>query len=137
MWQGKCVQAVIAQQLDQVRQGQSPTLERLSQSLRQRMQRDWQFSERRRFREEPAAVGKLGVTLFAHEYDEIPSETRLELLVEQAVRMLVCYHRWAEGEGGLLERVRAADRIWIEPPAWGADAPEFRLGKVQVITKVD
>jgi hypothetical protein len=137
MWQGECVHAVIAEHLDQVRQGQSPTLDRLTQSLRQRMQRDWLFSEKRRFREEPASVGKFGVALFEHEYDELPPETQLEALIERAVRMLGCYFLWATGKSGLLENVRMADRIWIEPPAWGTDAPGFMVGKVQVITKVD
>ena len=137
MWQGECVHSVIAEHLDRVRQGQSPTLDRLTQSLRQRMQRDWLFSEKRRFREEPASVGKYGVALFEHEYDELPPETQLEALIEKAVRMLGCYFLWATGESGLLEKVKTADRIWIEPPAWGTDAPGFMVGKVQVITKVD
>jgi len=137
MWQGECVHAVIAEHLDRVRRGQPPTLDELSQSLRQRMQRDWFFSEKRRFREEPASVGKFGVALFEHEYDELAPETQLEPLVEKATRMLGCYHRWAVGDSGLLEKVKVADRIWIEPPAWGADAPGFMVGKVQVITKVD
>ncbi len=51
------------------------------------MQREWQFSEKRRFREEPAAVGKTGVALFEHEYDEVPPEASVEALIEKAAKM--------------------------------------------------
>lgn len=137
MWQGECVHLVIAEYLNQVRQRHSPTLENLVGSLRQRMQREWQFSEKRRFREEPAAVGKTGVALFEHEYDELPPETSVEALIEKAVKLTGTFYAWAEGESGLAEKVRTADRIWIEPPAWGIEAPGFMTNNVQVITKVD
>ena len=136
MWQGECVHLVIAEYLNQVRQRKLPTLDSLVLSLRQRMQREWQFSEKRRFREEPAAVGKTGVALFEHEYDEMPPETKLEVLIEKAIKMLQTFYTWA-GASGLAEQVRTADRIWIEPPAWGAEAPGFMVDDVQVITKVD
>ena len=137
MWQGECVHLVIAEYLNQVRQRHSPALESLVQSLRQRMQREWQFSEKRRFREEPAAVGKTGVALFEHEYDEMPPETSVEALIEKAAKITGTFYAWAEGESGLAEKVRTADRIWIEPPAWGVEAPGFMTNNVQVITKVD
>jgi len=136
MWQGECVHLVIAEYLNQVRQRKLPTLDSLVLSLRQRMQREWQFSEKRRFREEPAGVGKTGVALFEHEYDEMPPETRVEVLIEKAIKMLQTFYAWA-GASGLAEQVRTADRIWIEPPAWGAEAPGFMADDVQVITKVD
>lgn len=137
MWQGECVHLVIAEYLNQVRQGQSPSVDNLVQSLRQRMLREWQFSEKRRFREEPALVGKLGVALYEHEYDEMPPETNFETLIEKAIKMLQTFYAWAEGGSGFAKQVRTADRIWIEPPAWGAEAPGFMVENVQVITKVD
>ena len=48
--------------------------------------------EKRRFREEPAAVGKTGVALFEHEYDEMPPETRVEVLIEKAIKMLQIFY---------------------------------------------
>lgn len=137
MWQGECVHVVIAEYLNQVRQRQSPPITSLVESLQQRMQREWLFSEKRRFREEPAAVGKSGVALFEHEYDEVPPDTKVELLVEKATRMLQTFYTWAEGPTHLAEKVQTADSFWIEPPAWGAEAPGFMVGDVQVITKVD
>lgn len=137
MWQGECVHAAIADYVNQTRKRNSPTFDSITRSLREQMQRDWQFSEKRRFREEPVAIGKFGVALFEHEYDEIPPETQMETLIEKAVRMLACFFTWAESESGLVERIKTADRIWIEPPAWGVDAPGFMVGDVQVITKVD
>lgn len=137
MWQGECVHAVIAEYLGHTRQRKARTLDYYTKSLRQIMQRDWQFSEKRRFREEPASVGKVGTALFEHEYDEVPPEMQVEVLIERASRMLGCFFTWADGEGDLIGRLKTADRIWIEPPAWGADAPGFMVGNVQVITKVD
>jgi hypothetical protein len=137
MWQGECVHLVIAEYLNQVRQQKSSAINGLVESLRQRMQREWQFSEKRRFREEPASVGKSGVALFEHEYDEVPPETRIDGLIERATKMLQTFYAWAEGASKLAEHVRTADRIWIEPPAWGAEAPGFMVDDVQVITKVD
>lgn len=137
MWQGECVHLVIGEYLDQVRQRQSPTLSGLIQSLHQRMQREWLFSEKRRFREEPSAIGKSGVALFEHEYDEVPPETVIENLMEKAAGMMRTFYAWAEGESGLIQKVQSADRIWIEPAAWGVEAPGFMVGDVQVITKVD
>jgi hypothetical protein len=137
MWQGECVHLVIAEYLNQVHRKQAPKLDNLLLSLHQRMQREWDFSEKRRFREEPTAVGKTGVALFEHEYDEVPPETSVEALIEKAAKMIRAFYSWAEGESGLAEKVRTADRIWIEPPAWGIEAPGFMAGNVQVITKVD
>jgi len=71
---------------------------------RQRMQREWQFSEKRRFREEPAAVGKTGVALFEHEYDEMPPETKVEVLIEKAIKMLQTFYAWLKVRVGLPNR---------------------------------
>jgi hypothetical protein len=101
------------------------------------MSREWAFSERGGYSSDPYAIGKTGVALFEHEYAEIPAETNLKESVDRALEMLACFFSWVKGSGDFVEKVRTADRIWIEPPAWGVDAPGFMIGEVQVITKVD
>lgn len=137
MWQGECVHEAIAQYLAQLQQGAELQFEQIAKSLRQRMLRDWQFSESRRFREEPAAVGRFGAALFEHEYDEVPLETQVGELVEEACGLLFSFLKWSKEHPEFLTDFKNAKRRWIEPPPWGAGAPGYMVDDIQVITKVD
>ena len=137
MWQGECVHEAIADFLSQIQKGKGMRLEELGLILQQRMLRDWKFSEKRQFREEPGAVGRFGVALFEHEYDEVPPETRIADLITDASKMLNAFYQWAQGHPTFLSDFRSAKRRWIEPPPWGDGAPGFAVGRVQAVTKVD
>jgi hypothetical protein len=137
MWQGECVHEAIAGYLAQVQQGKAPSYESLALNLRQRMNRDWQFSENRQFRAEPTSIGRFGTALFEHEYDEVPPDTQINEIVNGATAMLLRFHNWANAHPSFLNDFKAAKRRWIEPPPWGAGAPGFMVGDVQAITKVD
>src|SRR5439155_19727794 len=77
MWRGECVHEAIAAFLTQIQDGKTVQFNQLALGLRQRMTRDWSFSENRQFREEPTSIGRFGAALFEHEYDEIPLDTQL------------------------------------------------------------
>ena len=137
MWQGECVHNAIAEFLTQAQYGKAPPFDSVDRSLKQRVQRDWLFSEKRRFREEPASVGRFGTALFEHEYDEVPPETCVEELGGEATAMLRNFFLWVENTPDFMTAFMAARRRWIEPPAWGIAAPGFMVGNVQAIAKVD
>ena len=88
MWQGECVHDAIAEFLTRYQEGNDVQFDRLALNLQQRMTRDWNFSEKRQFREEPALIGRFGAALFEHETNEVPPETLLTELVRERGR---CY----------------------------------------------
>lgn len=137
MWQGECVHEAIADFLAQVAEGREVVLDRLALAMQQRMERDWKFSEKRQFREEPASIGRFGAALFEHEYDEVPPETQISELITEARDSLQKFHNWARKHATFLNDFNSAKRRWIEPPPWGDGAPGFMVGDVQAITKVD
>jgi hypothetical protein len=137
MWQGESVHTAIAQYISQVRRGQVQSNEQTISALKARMSREWLFSECGTYRSDPYGIGKTGVALFEHEYGEMPSGTTASAAIDRALEMMTCFFVWIQGGDGVFERIKTADAIWIEPPAWGAEAPGFMIGDVQVITKVD
>jgi hypothetical protein len=137
MWRGECVHWTIAQYLSGVRVGRPLSRETLMSKLQEKAQRDWQFSEQRQFRVQPGLVDQAGAALFEHEYDELPPGVSAESVYEAAGRMMGNFLTWADGPANLAKQVAEADRTWIEPPMFGADAPGFLVDGIQVLTKVD
>ena len=137
MWQGECVHEAIAEFLTRYQEGNDVQFDRLALNLQQRMTRDWNFSEKRQFREEPASIGRFGAALFEHEYNEVPPETQLTELVRETREMLWSFYKWAHSHPTFLSDFKTAKRRWIEPPPWGDAAPGFVVGEVRAVTKVD
>ena len=137
MWQGECVHEAIAEYLTRWQQGKELRFEEIALSLRQRMLRDWKFSENRQFREEPSSIGRFGAALFEHEYDEVPPETQVNELIDDASEILASFFKWSQAHPRFLVDFENAIRRWIEPPPWGAGAPGYMVSNVQAITKVD
>jgi hypothetical protein len=136
MWQGECFHWAVARYLDMLRDHRMIFSDELLASLREKMQREWEFSEQRRFREQPMLIGREGVALFEHEYDLASSET-LEAASGATTELLARFFTWISGPSELRQKIPRADSIWIEPPAFGVDAPGINVNGVQVITKVD
>src|SRR5205814_1033624 len=82
------------------------------------------FSEQRRFREQPMLIGREGVALFEHEYDVASNET-LQAVSATTTQLLARFFTWISGPSDLKRKIPRADGIWIEPPAFGVDAPGF------------
>lgn len=117
--------------------GDTPlTADQLIALARQQIARDWRFSSQRAFLTTPYAIDKEGVALLEHYYDEMPPECTPEAAADQVASLLERFLSWA-GEAAIIERMKAADQVWIEPDAWGPEAPGFWEDGVQVITKVD
>jgi PD-(D/E)XK nuclease superfamily len=124
MWQGECFHWAVARYLDMLRDGKMIFTDQLLASLKERMQREWEFSEQRRFRQQPMLIGRQGVALFEHEYDVASNET-LETASAATTKLLARFFTWMSG------------RTELKPPAFGVDAPGINVGGVQVLTKVD
>ena len=136
MWRGDCVHWVIARCLSSWRAREQTSNEEWLEQLRGKIGRDWLFSESRQFRFQPAAVDRAGVALIEHEYDEVSADLSPESTFEAAGAQLRAFFVWAQ-DCQLPLLVRNSNRLWIEPPMWGADAPGFVHDGVQVLTKVD
>lgn len=137
MWEGECLHWAIARFLGAVRDRHGVTTEQVLVELKGKMDREWQFSEQRRFRAQPTLIDKGGLALVEHEYDSAPTGVTASVIHEQAASGFRKFAAWAEGAASICAKVRAADNVWIEPPVFGADAPGFVLDGVQIIAKVD
>lgn len=134
MWEGDCVHWAIARFLGAVRDKRSLRAEQVLAELRDKMEREWQFSEQKRFRAQPLLIDKGGLGLVEHEYDCAPTGVTAGSLYEDAARGFEKFVAWGDG---VCAKVRMADNIWIEPPVFGPEAPGFFLDGVQVLAKVD
>lgn len=137
MWQGDCFHWATSQYLSELREGPRSSLDELIEKLQAKMNRDWQFSATRAYRKQPLQIGRVGAALLEHEYDEMPADVTIDALRLKTETMLRQFWGWAETNEDLPGKVRGADRVWIEPPAFGPEAPGFTRDDVQVITKVD
>jgi len=59
------------------------------------------------------------------------------VIFESVKAHLQKFFAWASGEVDLPRRVAEAAKVWIEPQAFGPDAPGFQEDDVQVLAKVD
>ncbi|ODU24921.1 MAG: hypothetical protein ABS95_01310 [Verrucomicrobia bacterium SCN 57-15] len=134
MWEGDCVHWAIARFLGAVRDKRGLTAEQVLAELRDKMEREWQFSEQKRFRTQPTLIDKGGLGLVEHEYDCVPAGVNAKSIHEDAASGFRKFAAWADG---ICAKVRVADNVWIEPPVFGPEAPGFALDGVQVIAKVD
>ncbi|GAB1488625.1 hypothetical protein MASR2M8_10710 [Opitutaceae bacterium] len=117
--------------------GDAPlTADQLISLARQQVVLDWRFSSDRTFIKKPYAIGKEGAALLEHFYEEMPAERTAEAAGDQVATLLERFLSWA-ADADLIARMKHADRVWIEPDAWGPEAPGFWEDGVQVITKVD
>jgi hypothetical protein len=136
MWQGECFHWAIARYLNMIREDQIIFADQLLNSLREKMEREWRFSEQRRYRDQPMLIGREGVALFEHEYS-VNSHDTLDTAYEFVRQLVERFIVWVSSYSELSRKISRADGLWIEPPAFGVDAPGVTLDGVQVITKVD
>lgn len=137
MWEGECLHWAIARYLGAIRDQHRLSVEQVLAELRQKMEREWQFSEQKRFRTEPMQIDKGGLGLVEHEYDSVPTGVTTNIVYEDAATAFRKFVTWAEGQSGLFAKIQSADNLWIEPPVFGPEAPGFTLDGVQIIAKVD
>jgi hypothetical protein len=136
LWLGDCFHAAVAGYLSILRDGGVPVRAEFLRSVRLRIDRDWNFSAQGRYRTQPFLIDKAGVALLEHYYGQMPADMNAERAYFQVEGPLNHFIDWAEGRN-LAAEVQGADRLWIEPPAWGIEAPGFQSDGIQVITKVD
>jgi hypothetical protein len=136
LWLGDCFHTAVANYLNALCDGEVPIRGEVLRSVRLRIERDWNFSVQRRFRQQPFLIDKSGVALLEHYYEQMPADMNAERAYLQVEGALNHFMDWAEG-GNIAAEVQGADRLWIEPPAWGAEAPGFQSDGTKVITKVD
>jgi hypothetical protein len=103
---------------------------------RRQIARDWRFSAQRAFLKTPSAIDRDGVALLEHYYDEMPPDRTPEAAADQVASLLERFLLWVT-DVDLIAQMKVADRVWIEPDAWGPEAPGFWEEGIQVITKVD
>ncbi len=137
MWQGDCLHWAIARYLSAARDGGGAPPNGVISGLKGKMEREWQFSNQKRFRDQPALIDKGGLALLEHEYDESETEVAAAALFEEVKAGFERFLNWAAGAARLVEKVKTADNVWIEPPVFGEDAPSFMADGVQVLAKVD
>jgi hypothetical protein len=136
MWLGDCFHQGVAEYLSSLRDGVEPARAEVLWSLQQRIERDWRFSAQGRYKTQPFLIDKVGVALLEHYYQQVPPGMDASRAYSQVEGWMVRFLDWA-ATARITEEVIRADRLWIEPPPWGNDAPGFEDQGVQVVTKVD
>ena len=124
IWLGDVFHRGIAEFL-QSHGGDTPlAADRLISLARQQVASDWRFSSQRTYLKNPYAIGKEGAALLEHFYEEMPAERSAEAAGDHVATLLERFMSWAD-EVDLISRMKDADRVWIEPDAWGPEAPGF------------
>jgi hypothetical protein len=137
MWQGELFHWAVAECCNTRRANKPIPKSRLFETLEQKIEREWKFSETHSYRTRPYDIEKCGLALFEHEYAEMSELANPHLLYSNVTRLLEKFFKWAGGEVVLPRRVGEAEQVWIEAPAFGPTAPGFHDCGVQVIAKVD
>lgn len=137
MWQGDIFHSIVANSLKRIRRGESLLSKTWLRNLKNKVEKEWAFSESRSFLETPRLIDKPGgLALFEHEYD-LELEGKNSQLILQLIEAFVNrFTDWVE-QTDIKKIVQSAKQIWIEPAIYGSDAPGFVIDNVQVIAKVD
>jgi len=137
MWQGNIFHSVVANSLKRIRRGDSLLSKTWLRSLKNKVEKEWAFSESRSFRETPQLIDKNGgLALFEHEYDAELEGKNSQVILQFLEASVNRFNTWVE-QTDLKKAVQGAQQIWIEPDIYGSHAPGFVIDNVQVIAKVD
>jgi hypothetical protein len=137
MWQGDLFHWAVALCCETRRGGRPISRAKLFERLEQKIDEQWKFSETGSYRTHPYDIEKRGVALFEHVYGESSDLVDPGVIFERLKVHLQKFFAWAGGEVDLPSRVAEAANAWIEPQAFGPEAPGFQEGDVQVLAKVD
>lgn len=137
MWQGNIFHSVVANSLKRIQRRDSLLSKTWLRSLKNKVEKEWAFSESRSFRETPQLIDKTGgLALFEHEYDLELSGKNSQVILQFIEALVNRFTAWVE-QTDLIKKVQSAKQIWIEPDIYGSHAPGFVIDNVQVIAKVD
>ena len=137
MWQGNIFHSVVANSLKRIQRRDSLLSKTWLRSLKNKVEKEWAFSESRSFRETPQLIDKAGgLALFEHEYDLELSGKNSQVILQFIEALVNRFTIWVE-QTDLIKKVQSAKQIWIEPDIYGSHAPGFVIDSVQVIAKVD
>ena len=136
MWQGDVFHAVIADYLRRLRSGIPPSAVQLIDGLKNQMLSQWAFSTSKTYILQPQNIDKPGgLALFEHEYD-VPIEQEVTKIIEEVTSWLYHFLAWVDSTN-LTILLSSANRIWLEEPVYGPNAPGFHVDGVQVLVKTD
>lgn len=137
MWQGNIFHSVVANSLKRIQRRDSLLSKTWLRSLKNKVEKEWKFSESRSFRQTPQLIDKAGgLALFEHEYDLELSGKNSQVILQFIEALVNRFTTWVE-QTDLTKTVQSAKQIWIEPDIYGSHAPGFVIDNFQVIAKVD
>jgi hypothetical protein len=135
-WKGDVFHSIVAGYLRRVRQQVSPTITELCNELEDKIMREWAFSSNRLFRIDPRAIDQDGgLALFEHEYED-NFEFDVRQIIDDVATWLYRFTAWSN-DTDLIGSLARADRIWLEEPVYGPNAPGFDFVGARVLVKVD
>jgi hypothetical protein len=137
MWQGDLFHWAVALCCETRRGGSPISRAKLFERLKLKIEQQWNFSKTHSYRSRPYDIEKIGLALFEHEYGESSAMADPDVIFEGVKSHLQKFFAWASGEANLPWRVAEAAKVWIEPPAFGSDAPGYEEDGVKVLAKVD
>lgn len=137
MWQGDAFHRAAADIVRALANRRAVNVHDVIARTRAAMASHWDFSATRAYRSDAKALlqGR-GVALFEHEYEHpLPPDAR-DAALDRVAAWINHFAAWTK-DRELADLLCGAARVWIEPQAFGAQAPGFRAQGMQVLTKVD
>jgi len=137
LWKGNLLHGVIAQYLEKVQQGQTIQTDVFLDEFQKNIESQWFYSARKEYLKEPRRIGQGNVlALMEHEYGAELAENTLLKVIQDVRNWFLLLSGWANNNG-TLRKLQQASNCWIEPQAYGRNAPGFDYDNVQVLAKVD
>jgi len=137
MWKGEIFHSIVAESLQRLKDGSSILSQNWRSKLEEKIDREWNFSESKAFRDDRKNIGKEGkIALFEHEYNEGIKEQNPGEIFDLIQTWINQFLDFVE-ENNLKQLLQNSQKVWIEPEIYGRNVPGFKVDEIDVIAKVD
>ncbi len=137
LWQGEVFHTAVARYLKHIQSGKYSSLpDTWLKWLRKKVQREWEFSKEKEFRNNPWQIYQEGgLALFEHEYEQALDFDCCDQVIQAVTNYMNKFEEWAD-RLALKQAIRSAQQVWIEPDIFKGKI-SFEVDNIEVVTKVD
>lgn len=137
LWKGSLFHEIIAEYFRKVQQRQTIQNNAFLADFQKSIESQWVYSLGKEYLRDPRKIGQgNALALMEHEYGVRLPEDTLPNVIRDVRNWFLLLLSWVD-DNGLLRKFQQASNLWIEPQAYGRNAPGFDYNDVQVLTKVD
>lgn len=137
LWKGEIFHNLIADWLSGIRRGSFSDLDMILQKADEIIKYQWEYSSSKKYLLNKKEIGNgVAVALMEHEYNEGNQSGTIDNVIQEITIKLKLFYEWIE-EYKLIEALKNAKQVWIEPPLFGAGSTTFFIDGIKVFNKVD